>query len=319
MTYAVVEVSDSEALIDEPMGTKNKFWLKGKNEKRQLFKYARVNNGIPTGEDYSEKITFELSRYLNIPCATVDLAICNGMRGTLCVDVTRDIPYKDSVETGTLIHGNQIIPMLVDSAYPASSTFRAKAHTIEAIHGVLTKEYIVAPANTILPNGVTTSRGVFAGYLMLDALVGNTDRHHENWAIIDFTGDAEDPLHLSPSFDHASSLGRELLDSKIDAYASQLPQSVQKYSSKARSAIYASIDDSKPLSTMGAFFAWRNLVPNEADAWLEQLRNLKNQEISAIIEAIPSDRMSSQRKLFVQELVAHNRDKLLSGEVKDAT
>lgn len=43
---------------------------------------------------------------------------------------------------------------------------------------------------------------------MLDALVANLDRHHENWGIVvDPSGLL--PTELAPTFDHASSLGDE--------------------------------------------------------------------------------------------------------------
>ncbi len=65
-----------------------------------------------------------------------------------------------------------------------------------------------------------------ASYLVLDALIGNTDRHHENWGFlgqvlvnIDEVSEAarlvkQGGYDIAPSFDHASSLGRELPDEK---------------------------------------------------------------------------------------------------------
>ena len=47
---------------------------------------------------------------------------------------------------------------------------------------------------------------------MLDALIGNTDRHHENWGILVRRGRGVLLGEVAPSFDHASSLGRELRD-----------------------------------------------------------------------------------------------------------
>ena len=61
---------------------------------------------------------------------------------------------------------------------------------------------------------------VFVGYLVLDALIGNTDRHEENWAVIV----SESGRYLAPTFDHASSLGFLLSD----------PQRLERMSSKDR-------------------------------------------------------------------------------------
>lgn len=53
---------------------------------------------------------------------------------------------------------------------------------------------------------------VFAGYMILDALIANQDRHEQNWAIL-APPLLSSPLRLSPSYDHASSLGYNLTDS----------------------------------------------------------------------------------------------------------
>lgn len=48
-----------------------------------------------------------------------------------------------------------------------------------------------------------------AGYVTLDALILNTDRHHENWALIRARSSDGRLIHrVAPTFDHASSLGR---------------------------------------------------------------------------------------------------------------
>lgn len=43
-------------------------------------------------------------------------------------------------------------------------------------------------------------------------MIGNVDRHHENWGILRKRVDGEWYGRLAPTFDHASSLGRELVD-----------------------------------------------------------------------------------------------------------
>lgn len=53
---------------------------------------------------------------------------------------------------------------------------------------------------------------------MLDALVGNTDRHHENWGLVFWPTDAERYPSVAPTFDHASSLGCELQDKLRTTY-----------------------------------------------------------------------------------------------------
>lgn len=51
---------------------------------------------------------------------------------------------------------------------------------------------------------------VLDGYLMLDVLIGNQDRHDENWAII--INEVTKDTYLSPSYDHSAGLARGLSD-----------------------------------------------------------------------------------------------------------
>ena len=53
-----------------------------------------------------------------------------------------------------------------------------------------------------------------ASYALLDGLIGNTDRHHENWMVAYVPEGNDTVLRSMPSFDHASSLGRELADER---------------------------------------------------------------------------------------------------------
>ena len=87
-----------------------------------------------------------------------------------------------------LIHGNELL-FLVDSEYPkedntlgATKHTRTREHTLATIKdGLLT--HGVGVDKDLSHTGLTAF-GIFVGYLLLDALICNTDRHHENWAAI---------------------------------------------------------------------------------------------------------------------------------------
>jgi hypothetical protein len=57
---------------------------------------------------------------------------------------------------------------------------------------------------------------VFAGYMILDALIANRDRHEQNWAVLT-PGLVSSPPRISPSYDHASSLGYNEVDKRRKA------------------------------------------------------------------------------------------------------
>src|SRR5262249_42157173 len=100
----------------------------------------------------------------------------------------------------SLIHGNEL---LAEIGIVGVTDRDRTGYTIGAVRRVLGG---VAPPLE-LPDGFA-AWDVFAGYLVLDALIGNTGGHQE-------TRDGTDPggsKRLAPKFDHASSLGFQLDD-----------------------------------------------------------------------------------------------------------
>jgi hypothetical protein len=55
----------------------------------------------------------------------------------------------------------------------------------------------------------------FCGFLVLDALVSNRDRHEENWSVMRPLSGSD---ALAPAYDMESSLGFQLMDEKREAY-----------------------------------------------------------------------------------------------------
>lgn len=61
--------------------------------------------------------------------------------------------------------------------------------------------------------------GVFCGYLVIDALIVNTDRHKENWAAI---SSQDAVVRLCASHDRATSLGFNLRNERLNQPALEL-------------------------------------------------------------------------------------------------
>src|SRR5690606_28493487 len=184
------------------MGTKEKFWLEHRTtHQRVMVKFAREG----TGEDWSEKLAYELGKRSGVPCARVDLAQVDGQPAVLCWDfLARQRAIRGDA---SLIHGNELL-LKRDPEYPADRCYGVLKHTLPAIMEVL-QGCSPSPTRNALDGGHDAFDS-FVGYLMLDALIGNTDRHHENWGVVSTRTSAGHALALAPSYDHASSLGREL-------------------------------------------------------------------------------------------------------------
>lgn len=106
-------------------------------------------------------------------------------------------------------------------------------------------------------------------------LIGNTDRHHENWALrVSRHEGGRIRMELAPSYDHASSLGRELSD---DSRARRLSTrddraTVEAYARKARSAIYRDERDHTPMTPLMAYIQAATQHAIAGRAWYERLR-----------------------------------------------
>jgi hypothetical protein len=283
----------------EPLGSKKKVWLRDPTgrEPRVLFKYNRGG----TGEDWSEKIAAELAQLLGLPHSKVELAMFEGHRGAALFEFT----MKGQVD---LVHGNELLEF-VNPEYPSQQRYGAIEHTVAAVLKALARPAVGLPeAPRPLPEGVTDAFGVFVGYLLLDAWIGNIDRHHENWGLLWHRHEAPgSSLVLAPSYDHASSLGRELSDRKrTQSVRPSQGSRVEHYARRAESAFYAGHGQKGPLSTWAAFEAAANYRPSAGAAWLERLRNLPDQSARAAVEAVPDGHMSRIAKDFACALLDCN-------------
>lgn len=289
--YPVFDVSSVARDLIETMGTKRKFWFT-RDGTRWLFKYSRPD----TGEHWSEKVAAEIGAQLGIPVAQVELAMCNDTPGACSKSF---LPDK-----GVLVHGNELLQK-VDQAYPVTELRGVSKHTVDAVF---------APLNDVeAPLGAPptlSAADCFVGYLLLDALIGNGDRHHENWAVIQDTASR----HLAPSYDHASSLGRELRDEVRSVRLGGLDQSrtVDRYAARATSAFYASAADAKPLSPIEAFRVAARLRPAASAFWLARLANLRHDTIENIVYAVPTELITAPARRFALALTAWSRPRLLA-------
>lgn len=276
------------------MGTKFKFWYRHPELGNCLFKLARPD----TGEDWSEKIAAELASLLGLPHAVYELATWQGQPGIIS---PRFLPKNTA-----LLHGNDILAGQV-SSYPRYQGYRVSQHTLSAVIQALTKPGLRLPLQWEPPAGICEAVSVFVGYLMLDAWIGNGDRHHENWGFV-----VQSPAgvpHLAPTYDQASCLGRELLDAKRLERLDR--QTVQQYAERSRSAFYRQVGDKHPMGTMEVFRAIAQLYSKSARLWLNQLAQISSQDIKNLWERIPPHRMSQPALEFGYRMLEINQHRLL--------
>lgn len=305
MTYDIFDISNFKQEEFEPLGTKAKYWCSDPMGNHYLFKSIETydsNNSIifREGEDWSEKISCEIAKTLSIPCADYELAHNHSTRGV----ITKNFISNDN---SYLVTGNEILKNY--SAPINNETIkRSEKQNIMHVYIILRRIIKNKPLGFNSLSGVKSAADFFTGYLMLDALISNQDRHSENWGLI-VTGRGR--FHLAPSFDHAAGLGRNESDetkSKRLASSDQ-GQQVSTYVQRAKSYFYLK---DKRLRTFKAFEYFGILNPRAALSWLNQLDALTPEIMQAIIAPVPTKIMSHVSKKFTLEMLLCNRSNMMA-------
>ena len=272
--YPIEEVQPEWVLHREDMGGKRKFWYRNPDEETTwLFKYPRKESG----EHWAEKIAAEIAGVLEIPCARVELAVFNGIRGSASES------FLD--EHQELFLGNQILARHIEEYDPDLPRFEQSRHTLENIWVAL--EHVFEDTE-----GTVASKVRFAEFLVLDAIIGNTDRHSENWGVARRSEEGKWVEYLAWSFDHASSLGRELQDVERERRLNNSQVSAYSESPKGRGGIFWSDSDKHgphPLELVRLAFGQYKAFLEPS---LEKLASLGDGEIAEVVVRVPRDWMS---------------------------
>lgn len=290
--YPIIEIQPDWVLESEAMGSKDKFWFRGDDGPEWLFKFPQAN----TGQHWSEKIAAEVADQLDILHARVELALFQGVRGSASESFARD--------GRELYHGNQILAGHV-LGYDPGQRFRQSEHTLENIFLALERGFLST-------DGAKRAKEWMADYLVLDALIGNTDRHHENWGILRKRTESGWQGMLAPTFDHASSLGRELVDDSTGKCRRRLLAEgrLAHYAEKAPGAIFWQATDKHGISPLELVRRATALHPEIFGPALKRLEKLDQVTLQGIVQRVPVDWMSELARNFAVELMCYTLDQL---------
>ncbi len=283
MSYPIVTIPLDAREDTEQLGSKPKFWVLLKDQ-RWLFKEARPG----TGEDWAEKVAAEVARVTGIRAATVELAEYGGRRGC----ISRNFVNVDGGQA--LVHGNEVLATRV-TGYDKGKIFKQSDHTLENIVAAIRGLFPLEHADGILAE--------LASYMVLDALIGNTDRHHENWGLLlqTQTDVGAHTLSVAPSFDHASSLGRELRDERrLELLAGKR---VGWYVSKGRGGIFRDAEERHGENPLRFVQVAARAYPLFFSPALERVEAMTYNDFHQIIHLLPDERASAPAKQFAESMI----------------
>ncbi len=175
----------------EGSGRSEKIWLVNpENKDIGLFKFPKSTD---TTEYLSEKIAADIAKLIDIECAEVEIGKYEKRIGSLSYRINKD----DEI----LVEGIQ----LINKYYP---NYRP-----EILYDGENKEYY---SLEMILNSLKEYKFQrdFLKIPLFDFLIGNTDRHQNNWAILK----KDEEVKLCPLYDNGSSLCCYITDNNIKGY-----------------------------------------------------------------------------------------------------
>jgi len=311
--YPIIRVPYDAPIAKEATGSRVNFWYDHPQLGRCLYKEPRPE----TGEDWAEKVAAELCGLLDLPHARYELAEWKELHATISPS------FEGAGQT--LILGNVLLSGM-DPDYPAQPPgtrryHRVPQHTLDRVMSMMRTADGGPPGWIGIP-AIASPAGVFSGYLLLDAWIGNTDRHHGNWGMLwerppkdcEGTRIYLGALRLAPTYDHASSMGSHESDLNRQARLRSRDRgyNMEGYAERCLSAFYASEGDTKPMKTIDAFHAAARQQPEAAREWLRRLATVTTDQTEAILRRVPTAIISPGAGEFARALLEINQRRLLN-------
>ncbi|CCG02975.1 hypothetical protein [Blastococcus saxobsidens] len=306
--FALLDVQDWTREDFEPGGDEAKVWLTDPRSEhtRWLYKPPTVKTLKPPqdqpdlvrmyrrGEDWAEKLSAELAAFVGIPAAQVEFAVLDGQRGSMSRDLR---PWEWAMHGGGVLIGG------VDENYrPRDSADKRPnriGHNLDNIQRVLADAH--GPPHTEYTDWPAFD--VFAGLLLFDAWIANTDRHEYNWAVLH--GPAGE-LRLAPTFDHGSALGSGLMDQNRGQLVAH--GQLRRWCERGFAHRFEDMGRT-PLVAFAREALQRAGSPARA-YWTSRIASVSADRCHALVDAVPN--LSPATRTFVSNLLAINQERIRS-------
>lgn len=299
MTFPVLNVTEWQSLRLEQRGATTKDWVlpphSPAEEPEWLWKQvATESSGLrrALGHDWGERVAGEVAGLLGVPAATVELAVRGDQRGVICRSFASHRAGLPALTNASEILGT-VVP-----GYDGSRTGQHPDYTLEAVFELLAGVEPPAGSNTAITNG----QEAFAGVLLLDAIIANQDRHHDNWGLLQAQDGA---TTLTPAFDQACSLGYQA--TQTDKERRLQEGSVQQWAARGRATQFAT----RPRLVKLAVRALERIHARAAEHWIARLEALSLYDIEHLVRRVPAHLMSHVDRRFATEIVRVNRERTL--------
>lgn len=264
----------------EGSGRSEKLWLINPDTGQiGLFKYRKDKE---TTDHVSECIAYELSKLIELPCARFELGVFEGREGSMSYNI---VDWKSSK---VLEEGISCINHVYET-YDADCLVDIKTgdkYSLEMIRRSL------------------DSFGLYDEFLRIpvfDFLIGNTDRHQSNWALIKENKDCS----ISPLYDNSSSLCAYVKKEKIDLLLGKdytLWKSLVDTKSKSIIRIHCK-DVGQPTHSEVLQFLRKNNYTATKDIVEKIIENVTDRSICDILDKYDNENLSEKKKELIKKFL----------------
>ena len=277
-----IKIQDKDfKLLDNNLnvkGTRVKRIIVDNDGNKAFFKYE--GNGYLASEACSEKMCYEIAKVLGYECAKIELAKDkNGVLGILNY-LFIDIGKTEHIDAVSYlnIHSNE----------------RSKYYTISNIKKTLDN----------------LNKNLFQGFIkvmVFDALVGEQDRHEENWGIMR----KENLYKLSPLYDNGDNLLRDFKNEEFAKKYYSGQKDFNAYINKSKTIIYKE-GIPKNYKHFELIEYLNKNYPELVQKEIKNLNKLTDDIISTIVLKIPDDLLTKIHKEYIINYLKKRRDILLN-------
>ena len=173
---------DPDLILDEQVedGMLRKDWYLHPELGKCLFKEAAPTQAIISDArtDWTEKVVNEIANFLGLPVARYELA--TGYFGKSTKLVEGVVSINCIPDLAQILTGEEFLTQVLDC-----NLDDPRQYTIENVLKALDLANVKIPSNwqQQIP-AIDTGAKLFVGYMMLDCLVNNSDRHDHNWGVM---------------------------------------------------------------------------------------------------------------------------------------
>lgn len=203
--------------------------------KYSLYEFSHLDKS-PRHPDqfWTEIIAYHIGCLLGIPVPPAFVAF-NEKDKTCGALIEWFLDYPEQNEEERLTSGGDIMVNLI----PSYERKKGQQHNFTSI------EFYLDFLENSNEFEMAEWRFFWCDMLLFDALIGNTDRHQDNWGLLwQHTVNNKWKVRMTPVFDNGTSLGYEILEAKMDNFFR--PDCMQRYINKGRHHIRYQLNDELP-------------------------------------------------------------------------